>query len=469
MTSLITLTGPKTSPSHTSSAIPSSAAEVSETTGIHASSAAPMERANAQRVNAHSFDTRETLRLCTAGSVDDGKSTLVGRLLHDTKSVLADQLAAVKHSSQDKGFLDLSLLVDGLRAEREQGITIDVAYRYFATPRRSFILADTPGHVQYTRNTVTGMSTSQVVVLLVDARSGVVQQTRRHLTVAALLGIRSVILAVNKMDLVGFSEDVFRGIEQDFTEFATHLGISRVTAVPISATLGDNVVEPSSHMPWYQGSTVLGYLESVPVQRQRAARLGFRFPIQYVIREHSQDYRGYAGRISSGSVSVGDTVYLPAGRTATVTHIDTTDGEVSSAEAGESVVLRLAEEIDLIRGDLIAGKDRPTQTRQLAGTIVDMVEEPLTVGKRVKVRYGTSLVRGRLLAIDRVLDIDGKQDALNPESIHLNDVAHVSIEVAEPLPVEPYAARGAQGAFLLVDHSNGNTLAAGFVGTRLRG
>lgn len=416
-----------------------------------------------------SFDTRETLRLCTAGSVDDGKSTLVGRLLHDTKSVLADQMAAVKHSSQDKGFLDLSLLVDGLRAEREQGITIDVAYRYFATDKRSFILADTPGHVQYTRNTVTGMSTSQVVVLLVDARSGVVQQTRRHLTVAALLGIRSVLLAVNKMDVVDFSEEVFRSIESEFTEFATNLGISRVTAVPISATLGDNVVEASAQMPWYQGSTVLGYLESVPVQRQRAVELGFRFPIQYVVREHSQDYRGYAGRISSGSISVGDTVYLPGGRSTTVSYIDTTDGEVTSAEAGDSVVLRLAEEIDLIRGDLIAGEDRPESTRQITGTIVDMVEEPLTPGKRVKVRYGTSLVRGRLLSIDCILDIDGEQDTANPESIQLNDIAHVSIQVAEPLPVEHYAARGAQGAFLLVDNSNGNTLAAGFVGTRLRG
>ncbi len=452
MTSLMTLSAPT-----------NSAADVENTNAPHTDSAVSTVH------TARTFDTRETLRLCTAGSVDDGKSSLVGRLLHDTKSVLADQLAAVEHSSQDKGFLDLSLLVDGLRAEREQGITIDVAYRYFATDKRSFILADTPGHVQYTRNTVTGMSTSQVVVLLVDARHGVVQQTRRHLTVAALLGIRSVLLAVNKMDLVDFSEEVFRDIEREFTDFATHLGISRVTAVPISATLGDNVVESSQQMPWYQGSTVLGYLETVPVQRQRAVDLGFRFSIQYVIREHSQDYRGYAGRVSSGVVAVGDTVYLPGGRTTTVTHIDTTDGEVHSAEAGDSVVLRLQEEIDLIRGDLIAGEDRPQESRQLTGTIVDMVEEPLTPGKRVKVRYGTQLVRGRLLSIDRVLDIDGEHDRLNPESIELNDVAHVSIEVAEPLPLEPYSARGAQGAFLLVDNSNGNTLAAGFVGTRLRG
>lgn len=417
--------------------------------------------------------TRETLRLCTAGSVDDGKSTLVGRLLHDTRSVLADQLAAVERTSADRGFrgpggLDLSLLVDGLRAEREQGITIDVAYRYFATDRRTFILADTPGHVQYTRNTVTGVSTSQVVVLLVDARHGVVEQTRRHLTVAALLGVRTVLLAVNKIDLVDWSEAVFRDIEAEFTSLAADVGVDDAHVIPVSALLGDNVVEPSGNLPWYDGPTVLELLEGVEVHRGRAHALGFRLPIQYVIREHSSDYRGYAGRVDAGVLTVGDTVHLPEGRTSTVTHIDTADGEVRSAHAGDSVVLRLADDIDLIRGDLIAGADRPEPTRSFAATLVGLGDRTLRPGSPVKVRYGTSLVRGRIGAVERLLDIDGRTDHLSPDDLGLNDIAHVRIDVAADLPVEPYAARGAVGSFLLIDPASGDTLAAGLVGHRLR-
>ncbi|MDO5670081.1 MAG: GTP-binding protein [Corynebacterium sp.] len=414
--------------------------------------------------------TRETLRLCTAGSVDDGKSTLVGRLLHDTRSVLADTLASVERTSADRGFagLDLSLLVDGLRAEREQGITIDVAYRYFATDRRTFILADTPGHVQYTRNTVTGVSTSQVVVLLVDARHGVVEQTRRHLTVAALLGVRSVLLAVNKIDLVDWSEEVFRGIESEFRSLAEDVGVEDAHVIPVSALLGDNVVEPSSHMPWYTGPTVLELLESIDVHRGRAHDLGFRLPIQYVIREHSTDYRGYAGRIDAGTVAVGDTVHLPEGRTSTITHIDTADGPVEQAATGDSVVLRLADDIDLIRGDLIAGGDRPESARSFDATIVGLSERSLRPGDPVKVRYGTSLVRGRVTSVDRVLDIDGLSDDIAPAACGLNDIAHVRIDVAADLPVEPYAARGAVGSFLLINQASGDTLAAGLVGHRLR-
>ena len=278
--------------------------------------------------NVGALKQRDTLRLCTAGSVDDGKSTFVGRLLYDTKSVLADQVESMERTSTDRGFdgMDLSLLVDGLRAEREQGITIDVAYRYFATDKRTFILADTPGHVQYTRNTVTGMSTSQVVVLLIDARHGVVEQTRRHLNVAALLGVRHVVLAVNKIDLVDYDEQVFRDIESEFNQIATRLGITDTTVVPISALKGDNVVERSTTMPWYTGPTVLEVLETVPVATGRADELDFRFPIQYVIREHASDYRGYAGRVKAGSISVGDEVRLPEGRTSTITQIDTADG-----------------------------------------------------------------------------------------------------------------------------------------------
>ncbi|MCS5480889.1 GTP-binding protein [Corynebacterium sp. YIM 101645] len=419
---------------------------------------------------AEKLTTRETLRLCTAGSVDDGKSTFVGRLLHDTKSVLADTLASVEATSADRGFdgLDLSLLVDGLRAEREQGITIDVAYRYFATSERTFILADTPGHVQYTRNTVTGMSTSQVVVLLVDARHGVVEQTRRHLTVAALLGVRTVILAVNKIDLVDWSEDIFRGVESEFTGLAAELGIEDPHVVPISALRGDNVVEPSENLPWYPGPTVLQLLESVEVQRGRAHDLGFRLPIQHVIREHTTDYRGYAGRVSTGVIRPGDTVHLPHGRTTQVTRIDTPDGAVEEAVAGDSVVLLLADDIDLARGDLIAGADRPAEVRSFPATLVGLTEKQLVEGAAVKLRYGTALVRARIAEVERVLDLDGRSDLLQPGQLGLNDIAHVRLESAAELPVEPYAARGAVGNLLLIDQASGNTLAAGFVGHRLR-
>ncbi|WLP88050.1 GTP-binding protein [Corynebacterium stationis] len=414
--------------------------------------------------------TRETLRLCTAGSVDDGKSTFVGRLLHDTKSVLADQLESMEKSSKDRGFdgLDLSLLVDGLRAEREQGITIDVAYRYFATDKRTFIMADTPGHVQYTRNTVTGMSTSQVVVVLIDARHGVVEQTRRHLNVAALLGVRHVILGVNKIDLVDFSESVFRDIEAEFTSVANRLGIEDTHVVPISALRGDNVVEPSANMPWYTGPTVLELLETFEVGTGRASELDFRLPIQYVIREHASDYRGYAGRIEAGSVKVGDTVYLDNGRSTTVTHIDRPE-PAESAVNGDSVVLRLADDIDLARGDLISGAQRPEAVRSFEATVVALTEKDLKIGPMYKVRYGSKVVKGRITSIERVLDLDGVDfDVLEPEKIALNDIAHVSIEVAEELPVEDYAARGAVGNFLVTDSSTGNTLAAGLIGHRLR-
>ena len=419
-----------------------------------------------------SITNRETLRLCTAGSVDDGKSTFVGRLLHDTKSVLADTLASVEKTSADRGFdgLDFSLLVDGLRAEREQGITIDVAYRYFATDVRSFILADTPGHIQYTRNTVTGMSTSQVVVLLVDARHGVVEQTVRHLTIASLLGVRTVVLAVNKIDLVDYSEDVFREIESEFVSRAETLGIDDAHVVPISALRGDNVAEPSTNMPWYDGPTVLHLLETLPVAG-RALDLDFRFPIQYVVRDHATDYRGYAGRIKAGQLSVGDTVTTSGNHTSTITHIDTSDGlnAAQTAHAGDSVTLRLADDIDLTRGDLIASGQFPEVTREFDATVVGLTESDLRIGQLVKVRYGTSLVRGRIADIYRVLDLDGAAgDDEAAEVVGLNEIAHVRIETAVDLPVEEYAARGATGSFLVIDKNSGNTLAAGFVGQRLR-
>ncbi|MTD97336.1 sulfate adenylyltransferase subunit 1 [Corynebacterium guaraldiae] len=423
--------------------------------------------------NVGALKQRDTLRLCTAGSVDDGKSTFVGRLLYDTKSVLADQVESMERSSADRGFdgMDLSLLVDGLRAEREQGITIDVAYRYFATDKRTFILADTPGHVQYTRNTVTGMSTSQVVVLLVDARHGVVEQTRRHLNVAALLGVRHVILGVNKIDLVDYDEATFRAIEAEFNEVAARLGITDSVAIPISALKGDNVVERSTNMPWYEGPTALETLETVPVATGRADDLDMRFPIQYVIREHASDYRGYAGRVKAGHVAVGDEVTLPGGRTSTVTAIDTTDGPLGfdeAARAGDSVVLRLADDIDLARGDLIAGSQRPEEVREFAATAVVLTDKELRAGQMVKLRYGTALVKARVASVDRILDLDGVADVEAPESAALNDIAYITVQTQAELPVEDYAARGAVGNFLLIDQSSGNTLAAGFVGQRLR-
>ena len=423
--------------------------------------------------NVGALKQRDTLRLCTAGSVDDGKSTFVGRLLYDTKSVLADQVESMERSSADRGFdgMDLSLLVDGLRAEREQGITIDVAYRYFATDKRTFILADTPGHVQYTRNTVTGMSTSQVVVLLVDARNGVVEQTRRHLNVAALLGVRHVILGVNKIDLVDYDEATFRAIEAEFNEVAARLGITDSVAIPISALKGDNVVERSTNMPWYEGPTVLETLETVPVATGRADDLDMRFPIQYVIREHASDYRGYAGRVKAGHVAVGDEVTLPGGRTSTVTAIDTTDGPLGSdeaARAGDSVVLRLADDIDLARGDLVAGSQRPEEVREFAATAVVLTDKELRAGQMVKLRYGAALVKARVASVERILDLDGVADVEAPESAALNDIAYITVQTQAELPVEDYAARGAVGNFLLIDQSSGNTLAAGFVGQRLR-
>lgn len=385
----------------------------------------------------------DTLRFCTAGSVDDGKSTFVGRLLHDTKSVLADQLAQVEQTSARRGFagLDLSLLVDGLRAEREQGITIDVAYRYFSTPNRTFILADTPGHVQYTRNTVTGISTSQVVVLLVDARHGVVDQTRKHLTVAALLGIRTVILGVNKIDLVDYSEDVFRAIEGEFRAVAADLGIADPHAVPISALHGDNVVDASPRLPWYFGPTILELLETIPVDPGDSS-LDFRFPIQYVIR--ATDYRGYAGQVATGTIAVGDTVTTPHGST-TVTAIDTTDGPATSAYAGDSVTLRLADDIDLSRGDLLA-TNRPPNIRSFAATIIGLDDTPVTTNTVVHLRYGTSLVKARVA-----------------DSVAVNDIVHTTVELQHDLPIDSYAARGAVGSFLLVDNHTGSTLAAGLV------
>lgn len=389
----------------------------------------------------------DLLRLATAGSVDDGKSTLVGRLLYDTKSVLADTLDAVHRASADRGLAtpDLSLLVDGLRSEREQGITIDVAYRYFATPKRSFVLADTPGHVQYTRNTVTGASTAQLAVLLVDARKGVIEQTRRHAAVLALLGVPRLVLAVNKIDLVDYDEVTFSRIAKEFTAHATALGYTEdaVVQIPVSALAGDNVVDKSVNTPWYSGPTLLEHLENVPVEPD-PHDAPFRFPVQYVIRPRTAehlDYRGYAGLIAAGTVKPGDEiVVLPSGRRSTVTKIDTADGELTEAAAGQSVTLLLADDIDISRGDLISvAGNEPTVTDELDATLCWLAEKPLRPGARVLVKHGTRTVQAMVTDLRDRFDEQNLSSVDSPSSLELNEIGRVALRLAEPVPLDDYS------------------------------
>jgi len=435
---------------------------------------------------------RDLLRLATAGSVDDGKSTLIGRMLYDTKSVLADQLSAVEAATAARGGgqVDLALLTDGLRAEREQGITIDVAYRYFSTATRAFVLADTPGHVQYTRNMVTGASTAELAIVLVDARKGVLEQTRRHATITALLGVPHVVLAVNKMDLVGFDQTTFEAIAADFSEYAAGLGLTDVVAVPLSALDGDNVVDPSTRTPWYSGPTLLEHLEAVPVLRDPRTE-DFRFPVQVVIRprnaEHP-DYRGYAGRIASGVVRVGDEVtVLPSGKSSTVVGIDTFDGPLEEAHAPLSVTLRLADDVDISRGDLIVpGGSETVVGQDLDGTVCWLAERRSVLGQRVLVRVGTRTVRALLREVNARLDVenltveqwhgvdtlhavdatDTSSDA-SPQALGLNAIGRVRLRLAEPIALDDYASHRRTGGFLVVDPADGATLAAGMIGPTL--
>ncbi|BAG18225.1 MULTISPECIES: sulfate adenylyltransferase subunit 1 [Streptomyces] len=410
------------------------------------------------------------LRFATAGSVDDGKSTLVGRLLHDSKSVLTDQLEAVEQASLNRGqeAPDLALLTDGLRAEREQGITIDVAYRYFATARRRFILADTPGHVQYTRNMVTGASTAELAVVLVDARNGVVEQTRRHAAVAALLRVPHVVLAVNKMDLVDYAEPVFAAIAEEFTAYAASLGVPEITAIPISALAGDNVVEPSAHMDWYGGPTVLEHLETVPVSHDLTA-CHARFPVQYVIRPQSAehpDYRGYAGQIAAGVFRVGEAVaVLPSGRTTTITGIDALGESVDIAWAPQSVTLRLADDIDISRGDLIApADDSPAVTQDVEATVCHVADQPLSVGQRVLLKHTTRTVKAIVKDIPSRLTLDDLSQHPAPGQLVANDIGRVVVRTAEPLALDSYEDSRRTGSFLLIDPADGTTLSAGMAG-----
>ena len=408
------------------------------------------------------------LRVVTAGSVDDGKSTLVGRLLHDAKAVLSDQLSAVEIASERRGYdsADLALLVDGLRAEREQGITIDVAYRYFATPRRTFILADTPGHVQYTRNTVTGASTADVAVILVDARNGVVEQTKRHAAVAALLRVTHIVLAVNKMDLVDYAEDVFDRIVTDFASVALSLSLDRFTPIPIAALSGDNVVDRSTQMTWYTGPALLEFLEEL--EPAKSSEVPARFPVQMVLRPRtaeSPDYRGYAGRVEAGALHVGDRlVVLPSGRHSTVAGIDTPDGPLDTAAAGRSVVVRLADDVDVARGDLLAvdREPRPAALRELVATVCWLSDRPLRPGDRFALRHTTRDVRAVVDGVVSRLDV-ATLDRAGATELTLNDIGSIRLRTAEPLPVDTYATNRSTGAFLLVDEATGATVAAGMV------
>jgi len=412
----------------------------------------------------------ELLRLVTCGSVDDGKSTLIGRLLYDSKQVMADQLEHVEETSERRGdgYVNLALLTDGLRAEREQGITIDVAYRSFVTPTRRFQLADAPGHVQYTRNMVTGASTADVAVVLLDARKGVIEQTRRHIFISATLGIPHIVFAVNKMDLVDFDERRFREIEAQLERLSDRLGVRDEVAIPIAALPGDNVVEPSDRMAWWDGGTFLEGLESIEIAADRDASHR-RFPVQWVIRPMSDehhDYRGYAGQVAGGEWRAGDEVIvLPSGLRTTVASVETYDGPLAVAVQGQSVVVRLTDDVDVGRGDMLCDPDDPpVAARELEATVCWMSERPAPSGARLAIKQTTRWSRAILDEVISVLDIETLEQ-LPAGGLSLNDLARVRLRLASPLLVDPYAVNRQTGAFVLVDEATNETVGAGMVVT----
>ena len=428
----------------------------------------------------HHVEIRERplLRLATAGSVDDGKSTLIGRLLFDSKQTFIDQMAAIERTSRDRGsdYVELALLTDGLRSERQQGITIDVAYRYFQTPRRKFILADTPGHVQYTRNMVTGASTADCALILVDARRGVLEQTRRHAYLSALLGIRHFVLCVNKMDLVDFDQAAFEPIAAELSRFLSRMGGLAgaadaagidARAVPISAKDGDNVVERSARTPWYDGPPLLDLLETIDVADPPA--VAARFPVQYVIRprrESHLDYRGYAGTVAGGRLAVGDeVVVLPAGHRTTIAAIDTYDGGRAEASAGEAVTLRLADEYDIDRGDMIASAAEPPRTAgEISAHICWMSERSaLSAGQRLRIKHATRTTRALVDEVTARLDVNTLDYDLTAQRLELNDIGRVRLRLMSPLAVDPYEANRDTGAFILIDEASRATVGAGMI------
>ena len=409
----------------------------------------------------------ELLRFATVGSVDDGKSTLIGRLLHDTKQIFADQLDQVRDASVRRGddYLDLALLTDGLRAEREQGITIDVAYRYFQSTKRRFIIADTPGHSQYTRNMVTGASTADLALVLIDARAGVVEQSRRHTAVASLLGIPNLVLCVNKMDLVDWSEATFNDVCTQFADVATRLGYESFTAVPISALNGDNVVDRSDDSPWYSGPPLLDILESAPIAAG-VDQLPLRFPVQWVIRPHSSehpDYRGYAGQVVAGVVRVGDQIEVqPSGLSATVKAIDSPTGPVAEAFSPMSVTIRLEEDIDVSRGMMLSSAADPARVeREFDADICWMSEQPITPGGRYSLKQGTSTVKAIVDSIEAKLDLETLDADRSATSLEVNDLGRIRVRTSAPVALDAYSRISGTGAFILIDDATNNTVAAG--------
>ncbi len=412
----------------------------------------------------------ELVRLATTGSVDDGKSTLIGRMLFDSKQIFEDQLEAVEAASKQRGtdYVDLALLTDGLRAEREQGITIDVAYRYFATPKRKFVLADTPGHIQYTRNMVTGASTADIALVLVDARLGVLEQTRRHSFIASLLRVPHLVLCVNKMDLVDYSEDRYEEIVSEFRDFATRLDIHDLRFIPISALVGDNVVDESDRMPWYTGPSVLHLLEDIYIASDRNM-IDVRFPVQYVIRPHRmgyQDYRGYAGQVAGGVLKPGDdVVVLPSGFSSTIKSIDTYDGPVDEAVPPMSVTIRLENDIDISRGDMICRPHNRPDVGQDIDAMVCWLSESVTLrsGEKYAIKHTTRWARALVTDFQYRLDINTLHREEGVESLELNEIGRVRLRTTKPLLFDPYRQNRETGSFILVDEATNATVGAGMI------
>ncbi|WP_137119577.1 sulfate adenylyltransferase subunit 1 [Segeticoccus rhizosphaerae] len=411
----------------------------------------------------------DLLRFATAGSVDDGKSTLIGRLLLDSKAIFEDQMSAVETTSKSRGYdyTDLALLTDGLRSEREQGITIDVAYRYFATPKRKFIIADTPGHIQYTRNMVTGASTADLGLVLVDARNGLTEQSRRHAVLLSLLRVPHLVLAVNKMDLVDYDEDVFNKIAKEFGSFATKLAIPDLTIIPMSALKGDNVVTRSENMPWYAGTSLIHHLENVHVASDRDM-IDSRFPVQYVIRPKSDefhDYRGYAGQVAGGVLKPGDEVQvLPSGMTSRIKAIDVFDKEVSEAYPPMSVTVRLEDDLDVSRGDMICRpKNSPTPSQNIDAMVCWMTNEPLRPRQKLAIKHTTRTGKVLIKSIQYRLDINTLHRDMETGELGLNEIGRVQFRSAVPLLCDPYDKNRTTGAFILIDEATGNTVGAGMI------
>jgi bifunctional enzyme CysN/CysC len=412
----------------------------------------------------------DLLRFATAGSVDDGKSTLIGRLLYDSKAIFTDQLESVERTSRERGdeYTNLALLTDGLRAEREQGITIDVAYRYFATPKRKFIIADTPGHIQYTRNMVTGASTADLAIILVDARKGLVEQSRRHAFLTTLLRVPHLVLCINKMDLVGFSEDVFEEIRAEFTAFATKLNIPDLTFIPVSALNGDNIVTRSDKTPWYDGPSLLHHLENVHVASDRNL-VDVRFPVQYVIRPMSSthpDYRGYAGQVAGGVMKPGDEVVaLPSGFTSRILSIDTADGPVDEAYPPMSVTVRLEDDIDISRGDLICRPhNQPLVTQDVDAMVCWMDSaQALRPGQKLAVKHTTRTARALVKDLQYRLDVNTLHRDDEADELGLNEIGRVRLRTTQPLLCDPYSRNRTTGGFILIDEATNRTVGAGMI------